>query len=69
MTDEQGRLSAADVAAIAEYIIPRLIEAGEQRIEERFYERIGKGFWGVIWKVIVAGALFLAGWEIHRNGG
>lgn len=61
MTDEPRNLTNADVIAI--------LDGMEERIEARFYERLGHGVWGMVWKVIVAGLLFIVGWEVHRNGG
>jgi hypothetical protein len=50
MTDR--KLSDEDVVAI--------VDALEVRLTDKFYRDIGKGFWGMAFKAIMGGLLFVA---------
>lgn len=58
MTDERT-LTEADVAAIA--------DALESKLESRFYSNLGKGVWGIIWKVVLAALLFIAAYGVSSQ--
>lgn len=52
-TEKGGRtLTDADVEAIA--------QALQTRIEKRFYQDLGRGLWGLVWKVAIGFMVFLA---------
>ena len=45
-------LSDEDVTAI--------VDALETRITDKFYRDVGKGFWAMVWKAVVAAMFFIA---------
>lgn len=45
MTEETRNLTDADVKAIA--------DAMEERMVNRFYNDLGRGVWGLVWKAVV----------------
>ena len=45
-------LTEADIDAIVDRL--------EERLEDRFFNNLGKGFWGLIWKSLVIIMLVLA---------
>ena len=53
-------LTDADVAAIA--------DALESKLESRFYSNLGKGVWGIVWKLIMAALLILAAYGAAKGG-
>lgn len=60
MSDEaQRNLTDADAKAIAREV--------RNLVVEEFYQDIGKGVWGVIWRTIVAGLLLLAAWGAVKD--
>lgn len=60
MTSER-HLTDGDVEALA--------DALEKRFEEKFYNKLGQGVWGLVWKALVLGALVIVGLQVHRTGG
>jgi hypothetical protein len=59
MTGERN-LTDDDVDALA--------DALEKRFEERFYNKLGQGLWGLIWKALIGVSLFIVGYQMHRTG-
>lgn len=50
-------LTEADVQAIA--------VALEKRLENKFYRDLGRGFWGLVWKVAIGFLVFVAAQGVH----
>ena len=44
-----------------------IVDALEKRMTEKFYRDLGKGFWGMIWKGIVAGAVIIAAYGAFKS--
>lgn len=60
MPERQGRtLTDADVAA--------LVDALSDQLEDRLYRNIGRGVWGIVQKVFIAGVLALAAYGSIRG--
>ncbi len=59
MADDR-MLSDEDVEAIAEKVL--------EKWEERFYQQVGKGVWGVVWKAIIVATIALASWGAATGG-
>lgn len=56
---QDRRLSDEDIQAICDEL--------EGRIVKRFYLNLGKGVWGMAWRVILAGAILLAGYGALKD--
>lgn len=54
-------LTDADVEAIA--------QALQVRLKNEFYQDLGKGVWGIAWKVIVAIIISVAAYGAAKGGG
>ncbi len=59
MGDEDRRLTDADIKALADEM--------EERMVNRFYRNLGSGVWGLAWKAVVLGALFLAAYGATKH--
>jgi hypothetical protein len=57
----ERNLSDGDVIAI--------VDALEERLTDKFYRDIGKGFWGFVWKGLLGAAMFLAAYGAGKYGG
>ncbi len=57
--DSGRQLTEADVDAI--------VAGLEERLEERFYQNLGKGLWGVVWKVAMGLLLLLAAYGVGSS--
>ena len=57
--DGQRALTQADVEAVVNPL--------EERLEERFYQNLGKGLWGVVWKVAMGALLLLAAYGVGTS--
>jgi hypothetical protein len=58
---EARLLTDADVEAIA--------AALESRLEDRFYNNLGKGLWGLAWKFIIAVLMIIAAYGAAKGAG
>lgn len=52
-------LTDADIDALAAKL--------EDRLARRFYLNLGEGVWGMVWKVILTGLVFLAAYGATRG--
>jgi hypothetical protein len=52
-------LSDADIEAMT--------TAFERRMEERFYNNLGKGLWGIIWKAVLVAAIAIAAYGAAKG--
>jgi len=52
-------LTDADIKALADEL--------EERLANRFYSHLGKGIWGVAWKVIIVGICTLAAYGYYKG--
>jgi hypothetical protein len=57
----ERNLSDGDVAAI--------VDALEVRLTDKFYRDLGKGLWGLVWKVLIGALLFVASYGALKYGG
>ncbi len=49
--------------------VDAIVDALENRLTEKFYRDMGKGFWGVIWKAILGALFFVAAYGAGKHGG
>lgn len=61
--DERRKRSLTDddIAALADEL--------ETRLEVRFYNNLGRGLWGMVWRGLVVGTLFIAAYGSLKGHG
>lgn len=60
MDEEKRTLTDDDVKA--------LVDELERRFERRFYLNLGRGVWGIAWKIIVSCIILIAAWGAFKGG-
>ncbi len=57
--EEDRKLTDADIKALADEL--------EDRMVNRFYRNLGHGVWGLLWKLLVLGAVGLAAYGATKH--
>lgn len=59
MTEHKRNLTDDDIQALA--------DAMEKKMVNRFYSNLGRGVWGIAWKILVVGILAVAAYGSLRG--
>lgn len=59
MEEVERKLTDEDVKALAGELASQL----ERRIENRFYDHLGRGLWSVVWRAVFIGLLGFVSWK------
>jgi hypothetical protein len=71
MTGEQKTRSGVGherrLRALTDEDVQALADEFEERLARRFYLNIGRGVWGLAWKAILVGLLFVASYGYFKG--